>query len=424
MTYPQSGSASLLTEVVAELEHNTDAEAREAARDSLATSSGAVMFPCVVFRQGGRLGIATAFPMSFIAQHVRPEPAKKGADPRTATNRPLMPDHVKSIADYLRANRERYILPPVTLNVREMPQVHVQRSNVAVRSGYLVIPHETVFSVTDGMHRVAAIAGYDGPKGNRAPGVLDEHREELSKDGVAVVIIVEKDLSQVHQDFADAAHSKPIPASLLAAYNTREPVNQVLHEVVRNSIFKDRIDETSKTLSKLSSSMFLLNQVRSMIKGLLVGDYAVADASLERQASHRFRDPAIREEFVAQTVEMLTILAENMAPWPTISKLRPNSTAANQILELRPKYLNLTASGLGIIGQVAFAINKRPEAERKPLYLALAKEIDWRRTAEIWAGNVVSSDGKLTTNRHAVDGATNAVKAVLRLPLTTADETA
>jgi DNA sulfur modification protein DndB len=411
---PYVGSASLLSRVMDEFQHATDADARAAALDSLATTSGALMFPCIVFKQGGRLNISTAFPLSFVAQHVKPEPARKGGDPRSATNRPLMPDHVKSIYNYLKENRSRYILPPVTLNVRHIPQVHVTKTNAAVRSGYLIVPHESMFYVTDGMHRVAALAGHDAGK-RRTPGILEEYQDELQGDGLAVVIVVEENMAQVHQDFADAAHSKPIPASLLAAYNMREPVNQVLHEVVERSLFQGRVDETSKTLSKLSPHMFLLNQVRSLLKGLLVGDYAVADAALERQATLRFqRVPEAQEQFTERAVELLEVLASDMEPWTRIAQTRPNTGAAERILDLRPKYLNLTASGLAIIGQVAFDMNKRSDDQRRDLYRRLAKEIDWRRSAEIWQGNVVQGDS-LATNRFAIDGATSAVKQLLGL---------
>lgn len=413
---PSAGSASLLTHVVNEFEHNTDEEARKAATDSLASSSGAVLFPCVVFRQGGRLNISTAFPMNFIAQHVRPEPASKGGDPRAATNRPLMPDHVKSIFEYLDENHERYILPPVTLNVRRIPQVHVPRSNSAVRAGYLVIPYETIFYVTDGMHRVAAIAGFDSGS-KRTPGILEWRRDELSGDAVAVVIVVESELPQIHQDFADAAHTKPIPASLLAAYNTREPVNQVLQEVVKNSLFASRIDETSKTLSKLSNHMFLLNQVRTLLKGLLVGDYAIADSAFERRASQDFKDQQARDGFVARTLDLLSVLTAEMEPWNQIAESSPADPSGNLVMNLRPLYLNLSATGLAIIGQVAhrierLAAEKKIDRDRRHELFSKLAQIDWRRDAPLWQGTAIQ-DGKLATNRFAVNAATNAVKQQL-----------
>jgi hypothetical protein len=192
-------------------------------------------------------------------------------------------------------------------------------------------------------------------------------------------------------------------------------VNQVLQEVVEHSIFKGRVDETSKTLSKISNHMFLLNQVRSLLKGLLVGDYAVADATFERRAAQDFANDDTRREFTERTLELLGILASEMTPWPKIGQGKPS---ANLVMTLRPEYLNLTATGLGIIGQVVWQINKDfaaqeiDDQERIALYHSLATRIDWRRDAAIWQGSAVQ-DGKLSTNRAAVDKATRAAAAAV-----------
>jgi hypothetical protein len=88
-------------------------------------------------------------------------------------------------------------------------------------------------------------------------------------------------MARIHQDFADAAQTKQIPASLLEAFNTREPVNRVLTKIVDESeFFRGGIDETSKSLSKNSPATFLLNQVPGMVKELPFHDYALAEASI------------------------------------------------------------------------------------------------------------------------------------------------
>lgn len=115
-------------------------------------------------------------------------------------------------------------------------------------------------------------------------GVL-ELAPEMASEGLAVLIVVEDDIERIHQDFADAAQTKQIPASLLAAYNMRVPVNRVLTKIVDGSpLLKGRVDETSKTLPKFSQSLFLLNQLRGLVKELLFGDYALAEDALRRSA--------------------------------------------------------------------------------------------------------------------------------------------
>lgn len=397
-----------LTGVKRELEHESVEAARNAAVDD-ATSSGGRVYPCVVFRQGGRVSMTTALPLSFVAKNVKPESAVKGDNPRTATNRPMMPDHVKVIRDYLKENKSAYILPPMTLNVRQMPQVHVIKSNSAIRSGFLVVQDETVFYVADGQHRIAAIAGHD-----KVQGVLSDE-PEMGTDGLAVMIVVEPDIDRIHQDFADAAHTKPIPPSLLAAYNMREPVNKVLQMIVKKSgMLQGRIDESSKTLGKLSQSIFLLNQVRGLMKELLVGDFSVTEEAFIKAAAGRLGTSEQQEEFVRQSLQLLNVLETKMDPWTKIRGFPKAGGVANQIPELRQSYLNLTATGLVIIGRVAFEINKgEHEVDRVKAYSELATKVDWHRTDPIWKGNVIIMGAdkmgaeklKLVTHKAAVKSA-------------------
>jgi DNA sulfur modification protein DndB len=402
------------TTVTKEFEHETVAQAREAAVDDAASSGGRV-YPCLVFRQGGRLMVTTSFPFTFVARQVRLDSAVKGGNPRNSTNRPLMPDHVRNIRDYLIKNRNEYILPPVTLNVRQMPQVYVQKSNSPVRSGFLVVGDATMFDVTDGQHRIAAIAGSAATK-PAVPPLLTE-APEFENDSMSVLIVVEEEISRIHQDFADAAQTKQIPASLLAAFNTREPVNKVLTTIVdRSEFFKGRVDETSKTLPKLSQSVFLLNNVRAFVKELLVGDYAIAEDALARYTEKLLSTPEQRELFVNRALQLIDVLTAKLEPWNEIVKISVDDTMASRIPDLRKNYISLTATGLVIIGRVAFEINKwLPEAERFSKYIELASNVDWKREAEIWQGSIILEGGKLVTNRAPVALAAQRVKELLGL---------
>lgn len=407
--------SATLSEVTREFEHDSMADAATAAMDD-ATSTGGRVFPCVVSHQGDRLTITTAFPMSLIGKHVKADSAVKGGNPLNHTNRPLMPEHVKTIYNYLKNNADRYLLPPVTLNVRKMPQVHVVRTNAAVRAGYLVITDETMFYVTDGQHRIAAIAGHYAGR-NFTPGIIDE-KEDMASNAISVLIIVEKEIAQIHQDFADAAQTKQIPASLLAAYNMREPINRVLTRIVEESpLLKGRIDSTSKTLPKASPAMFLLNQIRGFLKELLAEDYGLGDEQLSRIAAQRLGSRDQQDKFVEETLTLLRILTEKMEPWARIAAVPTDGTGGTQVIpDLRPKYLNMTASGLVIIGRTAYEINKFPTDEEKvSWYECLATQIDWRRDAEIWHGNVIAEGGKLVTLRTAINQAAQAVKSQLGL---------
>lgn len=172
--------------------------------------------------------------------------------------------------------------------------------------GFMVIGDETRFSITDGQHRLIAIT--------KRSGNLPDDSTFLG-DSTSVVIVVEPDIARIHQDFADAAQTKQIPASLLVAFNTREPVNMVLTKIVDESgFFRGRIDETSKSLSKNSPATFLLNQVRGMAKELLVHDYALSEASIPIRSRQVIGTTAAQDAFVERTLAMLATLTKHMAP--------------------------------------------------------------------------------------------------------------
>jgi DGQHR domain-containing protein len=372
-------------------QHDSLTAAQTAAHEA-ASASGGRVFTCVVFQQGGRLMLTTAFSNAFLIRHVYADAAVKGSSPRLATNRPMDTGHVRSIAKYLTDNEDNYILPPLTLNVRYIPAIHVPHGNFAMTAGFVVIGDETKFSVTDGQHRLAAIR-------KRGENLADPDSNFMS-DSISVVIVVEPDLARIHQDFADAAQTKQIPASLLAAYNTREPLNRVLTKIVDESTFlKGRIDETSKSLSKLSPAIFLLNQVRGMVKELLFHDYALSEASIPARSFQVIGTTETQDAFAERTRVMLDTLTEHMMPWKAISALPTSGGPANQVVDFRKDYINMTATGLVIIGHVAYEIEKNPDPQwRMDRYVDLATKIDWRRDAAIWQGNIIIGD-KINTTR-------------------------
>lgn len=362
--------------------------------------------------------ISTSFPFQFLARQVVADSAAKAGDPTNATNRPLLTDHVKTINAYVKSNASDYILPPLTLNARELPALHVPRGNFKSVMGFMVIGDDTRFQVTDGQHRLVAVKG-TGSGRSAIVGLVDDAEQRFDGDSIAVVIVVEPDIRRIHQDFADAAQTKQIPASLLAVYNTREPVNAVLTDIVEKStLLNGRVDRTSKTLPKMSQSVFLLNQVRQFVKEFLFADYALAETTVAKQSQQRIGTRAQQDEFVADTIALLDVLTANMDPWVAINNLPKSGGPAAKVPDYRQKYVNMTATGLVVIARVAYEIRKNPNLEwRNEQYKRLATEIDWRRNAEIWKGTIVSSDGKISTNRAPVKQAAEKVKLALDLPL-------
>src|SRR2546426_5511535 len=99
--------------------------------------------PVVIYRQGTRYSLSGALPFSFVATRLENRSAMpKGTIRQTydAMNRPEDPGHSEAIAKYIVENRrDRYILPPLTLNVLQEARLYTADSESQLKTGFLVI---------------------------------------------------------------------------------------------------------------------------------------------------------------------------------------------------------------------------------------------------------------------------------------------
>lgn len=357
-------------------------EARTRAMDRV-MGGNAVMLPCMIFRQGERMMVSLVLPLGLLQRHLSFDATPKGGDVRQHLNRTLMPDHVSVIKDYLEANHSRYILPAMTLNsAANVELFQIGEALGGVAAGFLILSATTRFAAVDGQHRGAAIVGYK--RGDRTvPGALAE-LPDMGSDGIAVQLTLEDDLVQLHQDFADAGRTKPIAANMLAAYDMRQPINQLLGQVIdRSPLLQGRIDNTSKTLSARAQAVFLLSSVRGLLKVFLLGSNRAGEAQFEKEVVQRFKQPGAQQNVVDNVARLMKTLTEEMAPWNEIAPLKPGHGESNVVPELREKYVNLTMTGLTVIGIVGFHASKKSPAEQVEIYKKLAA-IDWRRDNPDW----------------------------------------
>ncbi len=388
-------------------------EAQEAARQAELATDGK-SFPCIFFTQGDRNLICTSFPFGYLANQnlVNSDPVYKSSDlvgnPRESNNRPLEADHAKAIRTYLRENSEKYILPPITLNLTEEPAICSYEGQATIKAGWVIIDATTRFKVTDGQHRIAAIAGIPNSREEEYSIPIFDLDRRFLRHSVSVQIVIESDTIQSHQDFADAAKTKPIQASLLAVYDSRQPINLVLGKVVQDSsLFRGRVDEVSKGLSKNSRYIFTLNQVRVFLKQFLWGKKGQSEISVKKFSETELSDNKKREEQAARVLRVLNLVTKSMAPWSNIANSKPENARGSEILDLREKYLNLTGTGLALIGRIAHEVLAEKESNWDNLFKKLGSEIDWRREGKIWReSGLVEHDGdsfKITGGRDIVE---------------------
>lgn len=378
-----------------------------------ASSTGGIILPAVMFQQGERLMLATAFPIPVVRTRLQVNHAvRKGnvEQVRSATNRPVMSDHVDSVKNYIKDNiGGKYIIPPMTLNVRHAINVYMPDYSSRLTAVWVVLPASARMEITDGGHRKAAVD-------KLLLELDDEKAAEFDRDSICVMITVEDSLSQIHQDFADASKTKALPKSQLAAYDRRNPANGLVIDLVEKCpLFTGKIDSTSSTLSTLSANLFLTNQVRQMVKELLTGQYAMADEAFEVRAKQLLGDSNDNRyaealdkfsSYINRVTDSNPVLAE-------IARL-PEGVQRNRITELRKEgWVCLTATGLVVIGRIGYELFKNGTSHWEDYADRLGK-LDWKRDGALWQGNIIQNN-RVMTQQVPVRSAVANVKTAIGL---------
>ena len=381
--------------------------------------------PISLFKQGDRDMVGAVMPIRLLINCLNYNSADKGdtADlALTATNRPTVKEHWQAIASYLRnavESGENYIIPALTLNSTGEVTIVVPEGDPYLSGGYMILPDETALFITDGQHRFLAIKKVAEDLRGTQAGI------KFMNASVLTMMTIENDKSQVHQDFADAGKTKALPPSLLAVYDTRQPANHAVMEISRRvPLLNGRVDATSSTVSKSSSAIFLVNQVRQFVKGSLTGNISTNDRQFAEQAEDALSNRDSRERWIKSRVAFLNVMAEIVPDWSEIAQLSPpggpDAADVNQKTKDIRQRQNVPMNGafLTTIGMVSHKVLKsatltdREESEwmqelrrnLQPFY-----NISWERSAEMWNGNIIVGDNqgnyRIRTQAPAVKGA-------------------
>ena len=402
-----------------------DARARAAA---VTAETNREIVPVRVFDQGDRTMLSGVLPVRVLTRVLDHNASVKGSAASKALhtrNRPVAPEHVRVIKSYLLSaieQQERYIIPPVTLNSTGSVEIMVPEGNYTPTTGYAVFPDEASVHITDGQHRYLAIKQ-----------VVDELRgtpegDNFMRTGVPFMMTVESDLNQTHQDFADAGRTKPLPSSLLAVFDTRQPANRAVMELGdRVKLLQGRIDATSSTLSVNSPFVFLVNQIRQFVKASLTGSPTVSEQAFASSAVNTIAIPIAYERWVQSRVVFLNVMTEIIGDWKQLSELpQPGGAEAAEVLsrtkEIREqKHVSMAAAFLNALGVVSHEVLKEVTSKdidqnklEDDLRVKLEpfRYVDWDRTADFWKDNLVS-DGRIRTQTPAIKAAAGKLMELL-----------
>lgn len=392
--------------------------------ESMNASGRTVMMS--MFRQGKRDMLAGSLPVGFVKECCISNPAKKGASINEiaclSTNRPEIPGQKQIIANYIMENVfGNYTLGALTLNISRPMNFYTIKTDSENRMGYLVIPYGTKIETTDGQHRRAAIdLCYQT--------MQQEQLDEFNRQAIAVVIIVESDVKQIHQDFADASKTKPLPPSLLAAFDLRNPANYVVLHLEENcNMFKGMIDATSKSVGKKSDKLFTASTLRQLVKVMLLGNWQQGNADFDEKAKVMFKNEAEIQIKLNELLPYLNRLTEVIPEWKEATQIDRNDPKRTElVVNLRSKKsVALSSSGVVVLARIghellyrsAKAIAERGETWQ--LYADRLANIDWSCDAEIWKGTLCQPDSKgimrVLTHQNLIRQAINKVREVIGL---------
>ncbi len=354
--------------------------------------------------------------MNYISRQFESRSASKRAsiaEAESALNRPLLTDHVSAIAKYLIENSTKmYIMPGLSVNIHTTKPLrfYTTSSKEVIRFGYLFLPQSAGFAITDGQHRVAAVR-------ETLDTIPLELRERFGEDGVPVMISLESEVRQAHQDFADCSRVRPLPPALLATYDRRNAGNRLFLDLVdRCPIFRNKIESTTKSIAKTSCNLFTANQVRSYVKALLLHSWSGSVDQYEEDIRSLLPTPESQEEKLKQILEFTEVLTEAIPIWKTLASLPEGQKA--RIIEIRAeKYVCLEGEGLVILGYLGFELlTYAPDWRDRVKKLG---DINWQESDPIWTLTIRKEEEIIDPKTNAVkmkygklSGHSNVVKAI------------
>jgi DGQHR domain-containing protein len=275
-------------------------------------------------------------------------------------------EHCQAITEYL-VTQDNYVLPPLSLCVEKMIRCHILQSSSAVKMGVAVLPTSILYNITDGQHRCRAIQYALTSKVN------------LGDDGIGVTIVVEHDLSNVHQNFYDCAQNKSIPQSLLTVYNGRDHLARLVRDICKEvPIFTGRIEQVSKTVGRSAINIFTLNQLRTGVAELLTGYSSQGNISLRKEMAQRLDSDQAFSEHKKRVVEFFNGFTSANREWSHILASGEPALGVVDTSEMRQRYVSFTGTGLIVLGRVGYSIRNLSQYERERLIDALAKKIEQR----------------------------------------------
>ena len=190
----------------------------------------------------------------------------------------------------------------------------------------------------------------------------------------------------------------------------------MLDLIVACPLFTNKVDATRSILSKKSTKLILVSQVRAFVKELTGSGSAAGDADFEARMEEKYTDAnsAVYKEDFVKFRDFINELTQKTPVLQRVANLTGEGATMGQVPELRSKYLILNSAGLNIIGKIASELFKTKVTKDiiSQVINELAK-IDWKKNAPVWKGNIVGEGArgfKISTSNSTLKSAVENVK--------------
>lgn len=283
------------------------------------------------------------------------------------TNRPVNISHIKEIKEYILGRSDAgkaWILGSLTVNVN--PD-NIKWQHIGYNLYIVTIPNATKIQITDGQHRIRAIAELMAS---------DEHQSLIADEQIPLTLVLDGDLKQADLDFGDMAQTMPLPSALLVAFGAegRDAIAKVVAQKVH--LFRKNTHWFKASPGTGSSYIYTLNYIAQMVGCAIKGD-----------PNDKLQDLDTPEKVQRVADQLSNTLNHFFASCPMTAMLvKSEKLSATVVAEFRDNSILGLSIGLEILGILIHQCDTNTINIEQ-----IATLIDWSKNGDWWSEIVFPS---------------------------------
>lgn len=336
-------------------------------------------FPVVKGIQAGREYYIAMVPLKMIGRLFPGE--EEYVPPEYRAQRKLNEARVPVISKYILDNRDTYVFSALAASIDG--KFSFKPDHKGSNTGMLEVSMDARFLINDGQHRKAAIMD------------AVQNDESLGDETISIVFYEDKGLARSQQIFTDLnKNAVKTSNSISELYDSRDSLAVMTRNAVMNNEFLNAYTDKEKDiLGKYSSNLFTLNTFYTANRYI----YGTRNVDNEDRAM-KFLE------------KYWKLVVQNMVQWNELQNKEISK------VDLRENYIATQGVVIQALGKLGNYFYEHPDYVMEE-YLPKLKEINWKRSANVWRGRAIRDNGRIITNKRAVILITNTIKKTLQIPL-------